>query len=107
MASPVFSLDLKTQVTCLTGAADQTIQVPAQDTKITQQEPASWWFLMVTGVPVWAAQDTAALADITQNAIIPVGLWPVPVRFPPGVVLHFLATSGAGSVSIVRARMAA
>lgn len=100
--------DFKTQVTVPTSSVDTTITVPLNNNLDAINNPnnvGSRWFIMVDAVPV--AVNVGAAAVYTNNAKIGVGSYlTTPLALPPGLVLHLITSSAAGSFSLVRARRA-
>lgn len=100
-----FELDLTQQVVLATSGSDGTITVPVDkptNLGLGPQNAGSYWFLSIAGTPVYANESATATS---ANAVLPVGMSPRPWRLAPGKVLHFLATLGTGTVSIIRARI--
>lgn len=102
-----FYLDLSQQVIVATTTSDASLTVPI-DTPIAQaagqahSSGGSWWILAVQGADTYLNVGAAATS---ANFLAPSG-WVTarPYRFPPGTVIHALAKTGTGQISIMRCR---
>lgn len=105
-----YALDPTSQVTAQVTAADTTLTVPVDSRLDTVNRPndvGSLWWLSVVGNPV--AINIGGAAVFATNFVIGVGtyLQSIPIRLPPGAVLHFIcAATLTAQVSIIRARRA-
>jgi hypothetical protein len=102
-----YFIDFTQQLVIATSTSDASVTIPV-DTPISQaagqahSSGGSWWLIAV------ADQDTylnVGAAATSANFLAPAG-WVAaqPYRFAPGTVLHALAKSSTGQVSLVRCR---
>lgn len=98
-----FELDLTEQLVITTSSSDASVTVPVPKPLGLGSNPRAsadiYWQIMVSGNPAYINVNAAATS---ANASFPVGYCSLPMRLPPGTVVHALENGGAGTVSLVR-----
>jgi hypothetical protein len=97
-----FEIDWSEQLVIATSASDASVTIPVPKPIGLGSNPRAsadvYWLMMVSGNPAYININAVATS---ANASMPVGTV-LPLRYPPGTVVHALENGGAGTVSLVR-----
>ena len=103
-----YELDPTSFLYLATSGTDAYVTIPVDPPDSLMSNPrdtGSLWFISVDAEPV--AINVNATAVWGTNAFLEIGSYLThPLRLPPGFTVHFVTKTGAGSVSLIRARRA-